>query len=63
LCTRKWINNYNNKQGGGKEMFCAVIRLPLVSETQLTPLYSKAADIAMLYHKAENHLIDAVNRV
>jgi hypothetical protein len=30
-----------------------VMRLPLLSAAQLTPLYSKAADIAMLYQKGK----------
>jgi hypothetical protein len=39
-----------------------VIRLPILSAAQLTPLYSEAADIAMLIQKGKIRFVDAVNK-
>jgi hypothetical protein len=47
----------------GEKVLCTLIRLPLLSAAQLTPLYSMAADIATLYQKGDVYLVDAVNRL
>jgi len=53
--------NYNNKQRGKKRENCAqhgYILPPIVSATQLTPLYIKAAYIAALHRYSEARLIE-----
>jgi hypothetical protein len=39
-----------------------VIRLPILSAAQLTPLSSRTADIAMLIQKGKICFVDAVNK-